>query len=251
MKDNFKELDDALVGLASGYGSGLTVREPTGRLVMLRQFWVLQLLIKHKITLGVALWSKGSYLPWDNTCLCTTALLVCALQVVIIAAGYDTRAYRLSKPGVRFYEIDLPHASTHKQDLVRKLLPANKVCVDLDISSAGVGDRGWLEGWLGCLLCLGGSERPCNTCLALPCICIKFPQSFSLIHLHMRHRQPHTFQQAPPPATSPMRDMPSACLCADCCSWRARGQWRPMPLLPMIQAHACSLVWHRWAFWPC
>lgn len=54
---------------------------------------------------------------------------MCALQVVIIAAGYDTRAYRLSKPGVRFYEIDLPHASTHKQDLVRKLLPANKVCV--------------------------------------------------------------------------------------------------------------------------
>jgi hypothetical protein len=46
---------------------------------------------------------------------------------VIIAAGYDTRAYRLSKPGVRFYEIDLPHASKHKQELVRKLLPAHKV----------------------------------------------------------------------------------------------------------------------------
>jgi O-methyltransferase involved in polyketide biosynthesis len=49
------------------------------------------------------------------------------MQVVIIAAGYDTRAYRLSKPGVRFYEVDLPHASQHKQDLVRKLLPASKV----------------------------------------------------------------------------------------------------------------------------
>jgi O-methyltransferase involved in polyketide biosynthesis len=48
-------------------------------------------------------------------------------QVVVIAAGYDTRAYRLSRPGVKFYEIDLPHASRNKQELVRSLLPANKV----------------------------------------------------------------------------------------------------------------------------
>ncbi|WIA41967.1 hypothetical protein OEZ86_009270 [Tetradesmus obliquus] len=47
-------------------------------------------------------------------------------QVVIIAAGYDTRAYRLSRPGVKFYEIDLPHASKNKQELVRSLLPADK-----------------------------------------------------------------------------------------------------------------------------
>lgn len=57
---------------------------------------------------------------------CAVCVCVC-VQVVIIAAGYDTRAYRLSKPGVRFYEVDLPHASQHKQDLVRKLLPASKV----------------------------------------------------------------------------------------------------------------------------
>jgi O-methyltransferase involved in polyketide biosynthesis len=49
------------------------------------------------------------------------------VQVVIIAAGYDSRAYRLSQPGVRFYEVDLPHASKRKQELVRKLLPADKV----------------------------------------------------------------------------------------------------------------------------
>jgi hypothetical protein len=47
--------------------------------------------------------------------------------VVIIAAGYDTRAYRLGKPGVKFYEIDLPHASKLKQDLVKKHMPADKV----------------------------------------------------------------------------------------------------------------------------
>jgi O-methyltransferase involved in polyketide biosynthesis len=62
----------------------------------------------------------------------TRAVLCCVhVQVVIIAAGYDTRAYRLGKPGVRFYEIDLPHASRHKQELVRKLLPASKVCYSL------------------------------------------------------------------------------------------------------------------------
>jgi methyltransferase (TIGR00027 family) len=48
-------------------------------------------------------------------------------QVVIIAAGYDTRAYRLTKPGVRYYEVDMPEASRRKQELVRKLLPADKV----------------------------------------------------------------------------------------------------------------------------
>eukprot|EP00775_Hariotina_reticulata_P003817 gene3817-4075_t len=47
-------------------------------------------------------------------------------QVVIIAAGYDTRAYRLARPGVRFYEIDLPHASRKKQELVADLLPSSQ-----------------------------------------------------------------------------------------------------------------------------
>lgn len=49
------------------------------------------------------------------------------LQVMVIAAGYDTRAYRFSRPGVRFFEVDLPHASTRKRELVHKLLPADKV----------------------------------------------------------------------------------------------------------------------------
>lgn len=47
-------------------------------------------------------------------------------QVVIIAAGFDTRAYRLSRPGVKCYEIDLPHASDKKKELVEKLLPRDK-----------------------------------------------------------------------------------------------------------------------------
>ncbi|GAX75847.1 hypothetical protein CEUSTIGMA_g3290.t1 [Chlamydomonas eustigma] len=42
-------------------------------------------------------------------------------QVVIVAAGYDTRAYRLAQPGVTFFEVDLPSASEKKKKLVNKL----------------------------------------------------------------------------------------------------------------------------------
>lgn len=43
-------------------------------------------------------------------------------QVVVVAAGYDTRAYRLGKKGVRFFEVDLPHASETKRRLVDALI---------------------------------------------------------------------------------------------------------------------------------
>ncbi len=38
-----------------------------------------------------------------------------------MAAGFDTRAYRLAQPGVTFFEVDLPSASQRKQKLVSKL----------------------------------------------------------------------------------------------------------------------------------
>lgn len=48
--------------------------------------------------------------------------------MVVLAAGFDTRAYRFARPGVKFFEIDLPHASLRKQELVREVLPdAEKV----------------------------------------------------------------------------------------------------------------------------
>eukprot|EP00879_Flechtneria_rotunda_P000635 GHRR01000748.1.p1 GENE.GHRR01000748.1~~GHRR01000748.1.p1 ORF type:complete len:385 (+),score=106.17 GHRR01000748.1:472-1626(+) len=47
-------------------------------------------------------------------------------QIVIIAAGYDTRAYRLGQPGVKFYEIDLPNDSEKKKELVKQHMPADK-----------------------------------------------------------------------------------------------------------------------------
>ncbi|GLI62698.1 hypothetical protein VaNZ11_005374 [Volvox africanus] len=42
-------------------------------------------------------------------------------QVVILAAGYDTRAHRLGATGVRFFEVDLPSASSTKKALAEKL----------------------------------------------------------------------------------------------------------------------------------
>ncbi|KAL6747756.1 S-adenosyl-L-methionine-dependent methyltransferase [Haematococcus lacustris] len=49
-------------------------------------------------------------------------------QVVLIAAGYDTRAYRLAPAdgSVRFFEVDLPDASHRKRALAKKL----KLCKD-------------------------------------------------------------------------------------------------------------------------
>lgn len=38
---------------------------------------------------------------------------VMVMQVVVVAAGFDTRAYRIGAKykGVTFFEVDLPHAS--------------------------------------------------------------------------------------------------------------------------------------------
>ncbi|KAG1674926.1 hypothetical protein FOA52_014719 [Chlamydomonas sp. UWO 241] len=59
-------------------------------------------------------------------CLYLAVALSLTSQVVIIAAGYDTRAYRLCQPGVTFFEVDLPVASERKKKLVEKcaLAPA-------------------------------------------------------------------------------------------------------------------------------
>jgi len=73
-------------------------------------------------------------------------------QVVIIAAGFDTRAYRLSRPGVKCYEIDLPHASDKKKELVEKLLPRDKVRCAALLAGAGC----LVQGSLCLCVCVGG-----------------------------------------------------------------------------------------------
>eukprot|EP01025_Chloroclados_australasicus_P023684 TRINITY_DN2396_c0_g1_i4.p1 TRINITY_DN2396_c0_g1~~TRINITY_DN2396_c0_g1_i4.p1 ORF type:complete len:400 (-),score=58.39 TRINITY_DN2396_c0_g1_i4:3780-4979(-) len=66
-------------------------------------------------------------------------------QVVILAAGFDTRAYRFgNRKGITFYEIDLPHASKKKQAMVNKLLSADRFprpeYVAADLSKASLED---------------------------------------------------------------------------------------------------------------
>ncbi|KAK9847030.1 hypothetical protein WJX84_012320 [Apatococcus fuscideae] len=65
-------------------------------------------------------------------------------QVVIIAAGYDTRSYRreLHPDDVQYFEIDLPKASQRKKKLVQQTLPdlikyprPDFIAADLSISS--------------------------------------------------------------------------------------------------------------------
>ena len=43
--------------------------------------------------------------------------------MVVLAAGYDTRAYRLAPPdgSVTFFELDLPKASAKKQQMAKRL----------------------------------------------------------------------------------------------------------------------------------
>lgn len=57
----------------------------------------------------------------------TTAIREGFAQVVVVAAGYDTRSYRLAAPGVSYFEVDLPEASQRKRELVERTLPADEV----------------------------------------------------------------------------------------------------------------------------
>ena len=57
-------------------------------------------------------------------------------QVVIVAAGYDTRAWRLGRPGVRFLEVDHPATQRRKRALAP---PGGPVFVPADLSVTSLG----------------------------------------------------------------------------------------------------------------
>jgi methyltransferase (TIGR00027 family) len=64
-------------------------------------------------------------------------------QVVLLGAGFDSRAYRLGKkiPGVRFFELDHPPTSARKQEKLREIFsrpPANVHFVPIDFKSWNV-----------------------------------------------------------------------------------------------------------------
>lgn len=65
-------------------------------------------------------------------------------QVVIMGAGFDTRAYRFHKeyPKVKFFEVDLPAMSEIKKRMVRDIsaeFPANVVFAPIDFNTQDLG----------------------------------------------------------------------------------------------------------------
>lgn len=67
-------------------------------------------------------------------------------QIVILGAGFDSRAYRLSKrdDDVRFFEVDLPATQNDKKDRVRALfgeLPSSVAYVSIDFETQSLADR--------------------------------------------------------------------------------------------------------------
>lgn len=68
-----------------------------------------------------------------------------ASQVVIMGAGFDTRAYRFHKafPKVRFFEVDLPTMSAAKRQLMGKKLadlPVNVTYAPIDFNTQDLGE---------------------------------------------------------------------------------------------------------------
>lgn len=66
-------------------------------------------------------------------------------QVVVLGAGFDSRAYRFGKtlPKVRFFELDLGPTSTQKKKMVQKIfgkMPANVAFVPIDFNTGNLGD---------------------------------------------------------------------------------------------------------------
>lgn len=88
-------------------------------------------------------------------------------QVVIIGAGYDSRAYRI--PGIqatRVFEVDLPFIQAGKRECVRRLLdelPDHVTFVALDLESAGLAkglsSTGFREGCRSFFVCEGVTEH--------------------------------------------------------------------------------------------
>jgi methyltransferase (TIGR00027 family) len=77
----------------------------------------------------------------------SNALDVGVHQVVVLAAGYDSRAWRIARPGVTYFEVDLPATQADK----RSRAPENgPVYVPADVTDPGLADKlgaaGFMQG---------------------------------------------------------------------------------------------------------
>jgi methyltransferase (TIGR00027 family) len=95
-----------------------------------------------------------------------SALIDGSEQVVILGAGFDTRAYRFGKDhkNVRFFELDHPPTALRKQELLKKhqgKIPLNVAFVPIDFNSwifeDALGTAGYDPGKITCFIWSGGS----------------------------------------------------------------------------------------------
>lgn len=80
-------------------------------------------------------------------------------QVVVLGAGFDTRAYRYANrlPAVRFFEMDLPATSARKQEMAKAVLtkiPASLTYVAIDFNTQSIVETLKKEGYQENLLTL-------------------------------------------------------------------------------------------------
>lgn len=100
-------------------------------------------LVMDRMNTGVYYYVNARTLHMDA--MLTTTLKAGARQLVIMGAGFDSRAYRFhdSYPQVRFFEIDLPATSANKQQRVQKVLgrkPAWVTFVPIDFNTQTLGE---------------------------------------------------------------------------------------------------------------
>ncbi len=60
-------------------------------------------------------------------------------QVVLLGAGYDTRPWRLARPGVQFFEVDHPATALRKATLADSLEPVARTSVQVDFETDDLG----------------------------------------------------------------------------------------------------------------
>lgn len=90
----YPDLDDALARDVAGQGSGAASEQVAGYLRLRTGFF-------DRVTVGAL--DRG------------------AAQIVIVGAGYDGRALRYAKPGVRWWEVDDPATQADKRDRLARL----------------------------------------------------------------------------------------------------------------------------------
>jgi methyltransferase (TIGR00027 family) len=83
-------------------------------------------------TLPVTLAGFGARVLWHDERV-TTALDEGLRQVAVVGAGYDSRAWRLGRDGVRFFELDDGTTQHDKRDRVRRLPGPGPTYVEADL----------------------------------------------------------------------------------------------------------------------